>query len=277
MRYVNGIVATLGVAFAINAQAATIIEQDFEGLVTPNYGSPVFVANNPINAGYYGTGSEGEWYGINSPATSNAQASSGSQSVVFTPRLNEQGDFAGDRQLIARNSSDGFISGEFEFSLRMFQQTSGDVNNSNWYLVVSNSANRGAALTELSLRGLGSNLYVAFNGAPSEGAVSLPGDEWFGLRIVGSLDSQTYSTYIDTGSGWLVVDKDRAFNAAIVRNAGSLTDNDLDGFQFVSNGGYQGANNTTYIDDLYIGTPIPEPVALGAVGMIGLMLMRRRR
>lgn len=278
MRYMNGIVATLGVAFAMNAQAATVIEQHFEGLVDPNYGAPVFVANNPINAGYYGTGSEGEWYGVNSPATSNAQASSGSQSVVFTPLVDGNNNYTGSRQLIGKNSQYGLTSGDFEFSLRVYQDANGGANNANWYATVSNSANRANNAYDITLRALSDKLYVGFNQTPNKGAVTLPADQWFGVRVLGSIDTGKYSTYLDTGSGWVLIDEDRSFSVANTLYTGNptVTDRDLDGVYIVSNAGYEGAK-TVYLDDLYLGTPVPEPAALSLAGVAGMMLLRRRR
>lgn len=261
--------------FAVSAaQAAVVVSQDFEGLVTPNYGAGVFTAPNQIIDGYYGTGTEGSWYGWNDgPSTSNTRAYSGTQSVVFTPQVDQNNAFVSDRQLLGYNNVDGGpTTGAFELSLWLYQETNGHPNDGYVYYEATNKAARGSQ--EVGVKIKDGVLSIGLFNTPNQGAVTLPDDKWVGIKLLGDLTTQLFSTYVDTGSGWTAVDLNRTFTASTVLGSGSL-----DTFFFNSNGGLDGPNTSVYIDKLYLGSPqpVPEPTALASVLLGGVALLRRRR
>lgn len=273
MKRTQILVGALGIGLAAAAaESAAIIEQDFDdtSVFTPVGGS---VHNKGVT-----TNAGARWQSLNTaggvvqPTMENSTSHSAAQSIHMARGATggTTATMIGTRDPAATVSS-GLVEEIIWFSREanggfIFHGASQAENNNagtaKVFIGDNNLSNPGGVDTATL------NVYDK-NKTPSPGYVAttftaLQPNTWYGVRMVVDLDSDTYDTYIDTGSGWQLA-KTAGYVAS---GAGSLTN-----IHMVQVNPQSGSY---FIDDIYV-APVPEPAALGLAGIVGAFALLKRR
>ena len=236
-----------------------VLRQNFDN-------TTIFPTNTGLGNNNHGDGTTegGTWI---AESTSGDPTPVTSQYYSATQSLRMSLGATGNAGLVGTRTNDSILTGTFELTMEVYEETA----DATWWVTTAETLKRvnlamGIASSGGVFKVLNNGLVVSANVS----TVSVPLNQWVGIKISGDLDTQIWSAYVDTGSGWTLIDS-RSFDKTKVIDTATNTGINTIFFRPT----VRNPTGKVYIDNVLL--TVPEPATLGLLGMGGLLALLKRK